>query len=901
MARAVSSWVDASARPSAAGRAVPSSTGLERRVALHRLKGIPADGGLGLVVGPRGSGKTTLATQYARVSQVPVLWARCVPGGLTVRHLGRTVTAATPADLARLAGSLRRPALVVVDDVDLLNGRVTAEVVERLLLDSSRGIRVLLASRCDPGINLLRSELPEPVLVGPGDLAMRAWEVERLFSDVYEMPLVPRDAAALAVATDGWAAALDLFHRATANLLPADRRRAVRAMADDVRLASDYVATHVLADLDPELVELMVATSCFDVLTEDRCRELSGQAGTGAALRALRDRWSLATSDDGVRFRLGRVLRQHLRATQTDRLGSATAGWYLRAAAIVQAEGASGAARVRRAEVPRELPQTLEVAASREPLAVARASRILHGGRPNLVEGLALMLAGNQRAAHDLLLRTSQDPDASTVEVLVARVAEAALTGGDSDQVATALDGVYVAAVDHGLTWLANVTHGMISAVVGPAGAERALVDECDARDDPWGAALVRAWAAFVALQRGGLDPDAWDEVMRRWQALDAGVPGAWARACGALVAAGLQLPDAAHDARVAESVARAAGAPGALPLAYAAIAYASGADDAEFAELTDLADATADAEGLDLRPWKLLPPRDARATGPAAPEVELRTLGRFRILVHGREADLSRVRPRARALLRLLALHAGQLVHRDQITDALWPDLDQSAAMHNLHVSISSVRRAIDHEQRLHGSAVLVRDGESYMLALRPGSACDHRDLDAAVKTAQRCAARGDDDGAAGAWRRAMDLYAGDLLPEDGAAPWVAAPRDRIRLVAADAAADLARLELARGDVEAAVAAASRSLELDELRDHAWRLLIAALTKAGDAAAAHRATTGYRAVLETLGVTAVIPVAAAGREAVPAGRVAPELRSSLGTPPRRSPLASSGSGRTSR
>jgi LuxR family maltose regulon positive regulatory protein len=198
-----------------------------------------------------------------------------------------------------------------------------------------------------------------------------------------------------------------------------------------------------------------------------------------------------------------------------------------------------------------------------------------------------------------------------------------------------------------------------------------------------------------------------------------------------------------------------------------------------------------------------------------------------------------------------------------------LWSELDPRAALHNLHVSISAVRRALEPHVPTRSSRLVVRDGEAYTLVLRPGSWCDVDELERAVRSAGRRRAAGDREDAAAELRRALDLYGGDLLPEDGPADWVVGPRDRLRLLVAETAADLAELELDRGRPEQAVAAAARSIELDECRDHAWRLLVAAYTEAGDAAAAHRATCSYLELLDTLGVGDAVPIMV-GRETRP-------------------------------
>jgi DNA-binding SARP family transcriptional activator len=243
------------------------------------------------------------------------------------------------------------------------------------------------------------------------------------------------------------------------------------------------------------------------------------------------------------------------------------------------------------------------------------------------------------------------------------------------------------------------------------------------------------------------------------------------------------------------------------------------------------------------------------RRRRPRSPRLLVGCFGRFRLTVENAEPDLTAVRPRARAALRLLALHAGGPVHRELLAAALWPDLDPSAAMHNLQVAVSSLRGALEPGRRGRDSRLLVRDGEAYLLLLGEGSDSDLHGFDRAVDEAGRLRVAGRVDAATAALQRALELYRGDVLPEDGPAEWVTGARDRYRLRAAEAAALLAELELGRGDTAAAAAAARRSVHIERWRDGSWRILIEAYRRAGDVVAAERARQAYRAVLAALDV----------------------------------------------
>jgi DNA-binding SARP family transcriptional activator len=237
---------------------------------------------------------------------------------------------------------------------------------------------------------------------------------------------------------------------------------------------------------------------------------------------------------------------------------------------------------------------------------------------------------------------------------------------------------------------------------------------------------------------------------------------------------------------------------------------------------------------------------------GPPASSVLVRCFGGFRMEIDGRVVDLSGVRARARMLLRLLAMRAGQPVHREVLTEALWPDLRPAAATRNLQVSVSNLRKL------LQPYAAVVRTGDAYALALYADGRADTLAFGAAIDR-WRSARRGEDGDAvaAAALREALSVYRGELLPEDGPAEWVIEERERYRRLAASAASALAAIELARGNGAEAVVAAEQCVGTDPYHDTGWRQLLSAYELSGDLAAAATARRRYADVLASLGVPA--------------------------------------------
>jgi DNA-binding SARP family transcriptional activator len=194
--------------------------------------------------------------------------------------------------------------------------------------------------------------------------------------------------------------------------------------------------------------------------------------------------------------------------------------------------------------------------------------------------------------------------------------------------------------------------------------------------------------------------------------------------------------------------------------------------------------------------------PRGVTEGRPEAIRIEL--LGSFRVSVGSRtvEADAWRLR-KAASLVKLLALSSGHHFHREQAMDLLWPDLGRRAASNSLRQTLYVARRILSPDPAV-GSHFL--HSASGSLVLCPGS-----DLRVDVEVFEGAVAKARRTGESSAYRAAIDLYTGELLPADRHEDWADVPQEGLRSVHSCLLTELAGLHEERGEYLRAVGAPRR------------------------------------------------------------------------------------------
>ena len=197
--------------------------------------------------------------------------------------------------------------------------------------------------------------------------------------------------------------------------------------------------------------------------------------------------------------------------------------------------------------------------------------------------------------------------------------------------------------------------------------------------------------------------------------------------------------------------------------------------------------------------------PRDARVGRPESVRVWL--LGGFRVSVGTRIVEEGDWRLRkAASLVKLLALAPGHHLHREQAMDLLWPNLGRKAAANNLSQALHAARRSLAPDDAQAASGYLASQGEQ--LVLCPGGELwlDAEAFEAAAATARRSREPA-------AYRAALNLYSGELLPRDPYEDWAEVPRESLRQLFLALLVELASLHEERGEYGPGIEALRRVL----------------------------------------------------------------------------------------
>lgn len=227
---------------------------------------------------------------------------------------------------------------------------------------------------------------------------------------------------------------------------------------------------------------------------------------------------------------------------------------------------------------------------------------------------------------------------------------------------------------------------------------------------------------------------------------------------------------------------------------------------------------------------------------------VRVRLLGGFEASSGERNVARSEWRLRkARTLVKLLAVAPGHALRRDQLIDALWPDLDPVAGRNNLNQVVHAARRALA-TLGVDGADVLVLQDELLTLGGQVSVITDVEELQAAVGEAF-------DAGRPEEVAELLRAASAELLPEDAYERWVQTEASNFREWRARVAVELSDRLVRSGAAGTAVVLLTPLVNADPMHEPAARAMMRALAADGRRAQALQLYEALRdALLEDLG-----------------------------------------------
>lgn len=208
-----------------------------------------------------------------------------------------------------------------------------------------------------------------------------------------------------------------------------------------------------------------------------------------------------------------------------------------------------------------------------------------------------------------------------------------------------------------------------------------------------------------------------------------------------------------------------------------------------------------------------------------SVPELRLHVLGGFAVKVGERDIeDADWYLQEAKSVIKFLALEPGHRVRRAELQEALWPERGDTA-LKNVKKALYIATCVLEPDLPPTGSSSYLRtQGDVVFLADDAPVWIDADTFESAVLTAKRIREPR-------FYEDALQLYTGDLLPEDWSEGWSLGPRKRLKDMYLDLLLDVATLQVRQGEVDAAITALQRLVVMDPAREEARVLLMRLFT----------------------------------------------------------------------
>jgi len=242
----------------------------------------------------------------------------------------------------------------------------------------------------------------------------------------------------------------------------------------------------------------------------------------------------------------------------------------------------------------------------------------------------------------------------------------------------------------------------------------------------------------------------------------------------------------------------------------------------------------------------------------PASPPLEVETwpwpvavytLGRFGILKDGRPLTFSRkVQKRPMDLLKALIAFGGRAVREEQITDAVWPEVEGDMAIQSMSVTLRRLRLLLGHEE-----AVRRQEG---VLGLDPRYCwVDAFAFERLLGKAASLGETGRKEGAAKLEEKALLLYRGPFLAEEAGRSWAVFMRERLRSRYLSAVGRQGAHWMRAGEWEKARACYQGGIDVDNLAEEFYQYLMSCYLAEGRKAEALAVYDHLGKIFSSLGV----------------------------------------------
>ncbi|GAM10093.1 HTH-type transcriptional regulator MalT [Geobacter sp. OR-1] len=216
---------------------------------------------------------------------------------------------------------------------------------------------------------------------------------------------------------------------------------------------------------------------------------------------------------------------------------------------------------------------------------------------------------------------------------------------------------------------------------------------------------------------------------------------------------------------------------------------------------------------------------------------VSIYTLGRFELHLNGEPCRFhGKIQKKPLEMLKaLVALNGGE-AHEGQIADLLWPESDGDTARSSVKVTLFRLRELLGND-----SAVQIREGRISLD--RRLVWADAWSFDKLLQSAQLTSGQEESE-AVSRIKKALDLYRGQFLPDEGDKPWAFSHRTRLKSRFILNTVAVVNLLKRKGMLAEAIDCLLKGVEIDEISEELYQNLIECYLSAdlrGEAVAIYR------------------------------------------------------------